>query len=91
MKSTTEYPGVTTAGDDHSEVFQVSRNHRSTAEYPGVTVRGQALVQDRRCQQPANAIASTACANPASAGGDEGPDSFEPMIYSGSLTERLIL
>ena len=82
---------MTTDEDDHSEVFQVSRNRRSTAEYPGVTVRGQAMVQSWRCQQQANAIASTACANPAYAGGDKGQDSFEPMIYSGSLTERLIL
>ena len=41
LKSTTEYPGVTTVGDCHSEVFQVSYNRRSTTEYPGVTVRGQ--------------------------------------------------
>ena len=82
---------MTTDGDDHSEVFQVSRNRRSTAEYPGVTVRGQMVVQSQSCQPRATAIASTECANPAYAGGDKGQESFEPMIHSGSLTERVIL
>ena len=85
---------MTTDGDGHSEVFQVSRNRRSTAEYPGVTVRGQMVVQSQSCQQRATAIASTECANPAYAGGDKGQESFEPfepMIHSGSLTECVIL
>ena len=49
------------------------------------------MVPSQSGQQRANAIASTACANPAYAGGDQGQECFEPVIHSGSLTEHVIL
>ena len=80
--------------DCHSavfQVFQVSYGSRPTSEYPGVTVRGQVDGSESERSAEANAIASTACANPAYAGGDQGQEYFEPMINSGSLNEPVVL